>query len=130
YDVFIKKRKTMKPLFDTFRSHSLEILANLKERYGLLLRRDLVSAKLLHKEGQLFLEYTVTDKDNYSFDNKVITKSLTLTAEINDALSLQNSIFENARYIVEELPPTSLAQMADIFDESSAAAIINYAQKS
>ncbi|HNL36565.1 MAG TPA: hypothetical protein PKI88_05610, partial [Agitococcus sp.] len=111
-------------------SHSLEILANLKERYGLLLRRDLVSAKLLHKEGQLFLEYTVTDKDNYSFDNKVITKSLTLTAEINDALSLQNSIFENARYIVEELPPTSLAQMADIFDESSAAAIINYAQKS
>ncbi|HNC03744.1 MAG TPA: hypothetical protein PLY05_10370, partial [Agitococcus sp.] len=122
--------KTMKPLFDTFRSHSLEILANLKERYGLLLRRDLVSAKLLHKEGQLFLEYTVTDKDNYSFDNKVITKSLTLTAEINDALSLQNSIFENARYIVEELPPTSLAQMADIFDESSAAAIINYAQKS
>lgn len=120
----------MKPLFDTFRSHSLEILANLKERYGLLLRRDLVSAKLLHKEGQLFLEYTVTDKDNYSFDNKVITKSLTLTPEINDALSLQNSIFENARYIVEELPPTSLAQMADIFDESSAAAIINYTQKS
>ena len=120
----------MKPLFDIFRSHSLEILANLKERYGLLLRRDLVSAKLLHKEGQLFLEYTVTDKDNYSFDNKVITKSLTLTAEINDALSLQNSIFENARYIVEELPPTSLAQMADIFDESSAAVIINYAQKS
>lgn len=100
----------MKQLFDSFRSDSLEILANLKERYGLLLRRDLVSVKLLHRDGQLFLEYTVTDKDNYSFDNKVITKSLTLTAEINDALSLQNSIFENARYMVEELPPTSLAK--------------------
>jgi hypothetical protein len=119
----------MKPLFDSFRSQSLEILPNLKERYGLLLRRDLVSAKLLRKEGQLFLEYTVTDKDNYSFDNKVIIKSLTLTAEMNDALSVQGSIFENARYVVEELSPTHLAKMADIFDESSAAVILNYIQK-
>lgn len=116
----------MKPLFDTFRSHSLEILANLKERYGLLLRRDLVSAKLLHKDGQLFLEYTVTDKDHYSFDNKVITNSLTLTADIDEHLNVQQSIFDNARYLVEELSPVKLAKMANLFDESAAAVIINY----
>jgi hypothetical protein len=31
--------------------------------------------------------------------------------------------------VVEELPPTTLAKLADLFDESSAAAIINYAQQ-
>ena len=116
----------MKQLFDTFQSHSLEILPNLKERYGLLLRRDLVSIKLLHKDGQLLLEYTVTD--HYSFDNKVITNSLTLSAELHTLLSTQVSIFENARYVVEELVPTNLAKMAHIFDESAAAAIIDYAE--
>ncbi|MBK6758817.1 MAG: hypothetical protein IPG70_14990 [Moraxellaceae bacterium] len=118
----------MKQLFDTFQSHSLEILPNLKERYGLLLRRDLVSIKLLHKDGQLLLEYTVTDQEHYSFDNKVITNSLTLSAELHTLLSTQVSIFENARYVVEELVPTNLAKMAHIFDESAAAAIINYAE--
>ena len=48
---------------------------------------------------------------------------------MNDALSVQGSIFENARYVVEELSPTHLAKMADIFDESSAAVILNYIQK-
>lgn len=117
----------MKQLFDRFMSASLEILPNLRERYGLLLRRDLVSVKLLHRDGQLFLEYTVTDKDHYSFDNKVITNSLTLSADMHESLNVRASVFENARYLVEELPPTALAAMAGIFDESSAAAIINYA---
>jgi hypothetical protein len=94
----------MKQLFDTFQSQCLEILPNLKERYGLLLRRDLVSIKLLHKDGQLFLEYTVTDQEHYSFDNKVITNSLTLKCRVAYlSLSTQVSIFENARYVVEEL---------------------------
>jgi hypothetical protein len=118
----------MKQLFDTFHSQCLEILPNLKERYGLLLRRDLVSIKLLHKDGQLLLEYTVTDQEHYSFDNKVITNSLTLSAELHLSLSTQVSIFENARYVVEELVPTRLAKMAHIFDESAAAVIINYAE--
>ena len=118
----------MKQLFDSFMSSSLEILPNLKERYGLLLRRDLVSIKLIHKDGQVFLEYTVTDKDHYSFDNKIITNSLTLSADIHAALSVQASVFENARYLVEELSPTVLASLAKIFDESSAAIIINYAE--
>lgn len=118
----------MKQLFDRFMTSSLEILPNLRERYGLLLRRDLVSIKLMHKDGQVFLEYTVTDKDHYSFDNKVIIKSLTLSADINEALSVRASVFENARYLVEELSPTDLAKLAGIFDESSAAVIINYAE--
>lgn len=113
---------------DNFKCTSLEVLPNLKERYGFLLRRDLVGVKLLHKNGQLFLEYTVTDQDHYSFDNKVIVKSLTLSADMHEALSVQASIFDNARYIVEVLAPTKLAAMADVFDKNTAAAIINYVE--
>jgi hypothetical protein len=117
----------MKQLFATFQSTSLEVLPNLKQRYGLLLRHDLVSVKVIHQDIQVLLEYTVTDKDHYSFDNKVVVKSLTLNEEINAALSVRASVFENARYLVEELSPTVLAKMAELFDESSAAVIINYA---
>jgi hypothetical protein len=41
--------KIMKQLFDSFKSTSLEILPNLKERYGLLLRHDLVSVLTIAK---------------------------------------------------------------------------------
>jgi hypothetical protein len=118
----------MKQLFDSFKSTSLEVLPNLKERYGLLLRHDLVSVKLMQKEGQILLEFTVTDKDHYSFDNKIIVKSLSLNSAADSVFSSTVSIFENGRLLVEELPPTTLAKLADLFDESSAAAIINYAQ--
>ena len=121
----------MKQLFDGFRSTSLEVLPNLKERFGLLLRRDLLSVQIVHKAGQVWVEYTVTDKDNYSFDNKTMVKRFCdLDNEAGDPhFSVNASIFENGRYLVEELSPTILAKMADIFDESSAAAITSYAKQ-
>jgi len=78
----------MKQLFDSFKSTSLDVLPNLKERYGLLLRHDLVSVKLMQKEGQILLEFTVTDKDHYSFDNKNISliRLLFLIPKRNDLL--------------------------------------------
>jgi hypothetical protein len=121
--------KIMKQLFDSFKSTSLDVLPNLKERYGLLLRHDLVSVKLMQKDGQILLEFTVTDKDHYSFDNKIIVKSLSLNSAADSLFSSTVSIFDNGRLLVEELPPTTLARLADLFDESSAAAIINYAQQ-
>jgi hypothetical protein len=119
----------MKQLFDGFRSTSLEVLPNLKERYGLLLRRDLLSVQIMHKAGQVWVEYTVTDQDNYSFDNKKTVKRFgDLDNEAGSPyFSVSASIFENGRYLVEELPPTVLAQMADIFEASAAAALANYA---
>ena len=117
----MKQRK-----FDSFKSTSLDVLPNLKERYGLLLRHDLVSVKLMQKEGQIVLEFTVT---HYSFDNKIIVKSLSLNSAADSVFSSTISIFENGRLLIEELPPTTLAKLADLFDESSAAAIINYAQQ-
>ena len=85
----------MKQLFDSFKSTSLDVLPNLKERYGLLLRHDLVSVKLMQKEGQILLEFTVTDKDHYSFDNKIIVKSLSLNSAADSVFSSTVSIFEN-----------------------------------
>ena len=121
----------MQQLFDGFKSTSLEVLPNLKERYGLLLRRDLLSVLIIHKAGQVWVEYTVTDQDNYSFDNKKTVKRFCdLDNEAGDPhFSVSASIFENGRYLVEELPPTILAKMADIFDETAAAAITNYAKQ-
>lgn len=120
----------MKQLVNGFKSSSLEVLPNLKERYGLLLRHDLVSVKVMQKDGQLVLEFTVTDKDHYSFANKVVVKSLSLNADADSVFTSTASIFDNGRLLVEKLPPTILAKLADLFDESSAAAIINDAQPS
>ena len=121
----------MKQLFDGFRSSTLEVLPNLRERYGLLLRRDLLSVQIVHKGGQVWVEYVMTDKDNYSFDNKSVVKRFSdLDNEAGSPyFSVSASIFENGRFLVEELPPTELARMADIFDESAAAAILNYANQ-
>lgn len=116
----------MKPLFASFKSSSLDVLSNLKERYGLLLRHDLVSARIVHKDARVVFEVTLTDKDNYSFTNKVVVRSLSLDELPEGSFSVNQSVFDNGRLLVEELPPTTLARLADIFDESAAAAIINY----
>lgn len=121
----------MKQLFDGFRSTSLEVLPNLKERYGLLLRRDLLSVVVVHKAGQVWVEYTVTDQDNYSFDNKKVVKRFgDLDREDGSPhFSTAASVFDNARYLVEELPPTELAKMAAIFEDSAASALSSYARQ-
>ena len=92
----------MKQLFDGFRSTSLEVLPNLKERYGLLLRRDLLSVVIIHNAGQVWVEYTVTDQDNYSFDNKKTVKRFgDLDNEAGDPhFSVNASIFDNGRNLV------------------------------
>ena len=100
---------------------SVEILPLLWEKYGGYICRNIINARMLHKNGRCFLEVTTRNGNGEFGDETVIRVDLTEVAEGNNGpmFSGEKSAFVTARQFIEDFEAYDLLMCTPLFTEEA-----------
>lgn len=108
---------------NVFQANSLDILDPIRERFGLLLRGDLKAVHLIHEKQDCYLVVVTQDGDS---EGKIDQINLDFIDDKNGKVfTTENSIFENARLLVEEFDNVSIINCTPLLTEA-ASELIEY----
>ncbi len=99
---------------------SFDILAVLKKRYPQWLRPEITSARIIQREGMVFLE--ITEKKGAGPDEKITRTELGFISSGNEKpmFSSTRTAYENAELLLEELDPYGIINCTDLFTREGA----------
>jgi len=107
---------------ERFVATAVEIMPLLWDRYGGYLRKDLLTVRILHKQGRCYLEITTRRGSDEMHDEAVERIDLSFIGEMEDQPMFPGhvSAFVTARKFVEEFNAYDIINCTPLFTDEAA----------